>query len=68
MLEGDPVPFYRRFSFDDRVIIDDGKDVVAVVTAYAYRRTREPVVECSWMHAGTVQTHWIEEWRLSKAP
>jgi hypothetical protein len=59
--------FYSDFRIGDRVVIDQDNSLVASVTAYLYRSTGAQA-EISWVHAGTIQTAWIDVWRLSKAP
>jgi len=58
--------FESPFGYLDKVHIDGDESITATVLAFAFRETRPPIVECSWVHAGAVQTHWIEETRLTK--
>ena len=58
--------FVSRFAFQDRVIIDGGRDLVGVVTGFNFRE-RSYMVAVSWIHNGTSCEAWIEEWRLEMA-
>lgn len=56
---------YTKFERSERVHIDGDRSLTATVTAYLYRT--EGQYEISWVHNGTIQTVWIEEFRLSRA-
>lgn len=67
MLAAEPVVFKSKFANGDTVYIDRDESITATVTGHIFR-DRFVQVEVSWVHAGAVQTHWIDEWRLSPAP
>lgn len=68
-----PAPFRAKgraleskWDFGDRVWIDGEGSIEAVVTALQFRSDRAPMVELSWIHNGTNQVAWFEDWRLTK--
>jgi hypothetical protein len=54
-----------KFAFGDRVIIDNDKSLVAVVTAFSFRLHGYAQIEVAWVHNGDTKSAWIEAWRLS---
>lgn len=58
--------FSSRFSLGERVIIDGDPSMVVRVTGYLWRSVCQ--IEVSWVHCGSINTSWIEEWRLSPNP
>lgn len=60
------VSFKSSFAIGDRVLIDGCRDLVGRVTAYLWRSTGCQI-EVSWIHNGTAQSAWIDDWRLTAA-
>ncbi len=58
--------FISRFDFGDRVEIDADPDMVGVVAGVIWRDNGEHAIEVSWVHNGTLQTHWFSERRLAR--
>lgn len=58
--------FASRFSLGERVIIDNDPSMIVLVTGFMWRAIGH--VEVSWVHCGSLNTSWIEAWRLSPAP
>ena len=55
-----------EFNYRDRVIIDGGADLVAVVTGFFFRETGV-FVEICWFANGDAKEARIEDWRLKLA-
>ena len=58
---------YVAFKLGTRVHIDGG-DMHGVITAVLFRMERTATYEVSYIHNGTQQQPWIEEWRLEAVP
>lgn len=56
--------YYPEFGFGDKVIIDNEKSLVGIVTGILWRSTLSQV-EVSWFHSGTHHSEWFAEWRIS---
>jgi hypothetical protein len=56
--------FNARFRRGSKVVIDNDKSIIAIVTAHLFRGDI-CTVECTWFSNGDLKTCWIEEWRLS---
>lgn len=58
--------FEAAFNLGDKVIVDEGQELVAVVTGVQFR-SAAPSIEISWFDSGKHETVWIEPWRLRLA-
>lgn len=55
------------YDITEKVTIDDCKDLVGVITAVMAEGTKlSPSYRVSWIHNGSAQHAWIEEWRLTR--
>ena len=55
------------FQIGDKVIIDEDKTLVAIITACVERATNLHIYDVSFVHNGTPQTFSIDEFRLAPA-
>lgn len=54
--------FETKFSYRDRVCIDQDHSIIAVVISFVFRTTQAvPIIKCSWIHNGEVKTQFFEE-------
>lgn len=58
--------FYSVFKFGDRVLIDQQKDLICVVTGFNFRDVGLSIA-VSWLHNGEVKDAAVEEFRLTWA-
>lgn len=62
--------FQSIFEPFDRVIIDEDRSMVGVVTCFQFRPTSDggtnQVIEVSYVHNGDVKVAWIEMTRLTR--
>lgn len=56
--------YLSKFALQQRVSIDTDEAIIGTVTGIAFRVTRDPTIEVSWMHNGDAKSAWFEEWRL----
>jgi hypothetical protein len=55
------------FNGGDYVVVDNSKDIKAVVLAVLVRGSPGHVsYDLSWFHNGSSCSAWIEEWRMEK--
>jgi len=55
------------YDIGDRVTIDRDESLIGVVTAVCHRGTGLNVTyEVSYIHCGSSNSPWVEEWRLNK--
>ena len=59
--------YHSVYKLGDWVYIDDDTSIKGVVTTVQFSTEKSPLLEVSWMHNGTAQSAWIQEWRLEMA-
>lgn len=57
-----------KFVPKDRVIIDEDKDLIAIVTAINIHPDSAPQYAIEWFDAGSAKLLTLDEFRLSPAP
>jgi len=55
-----------QFDIRDNVRIDGDDSVRGVIVAIRWSRDEHPQYEVSWMHNGSAEFIYFDEWRLSK--
>ena len=55
---------FAPFAFADKVHIDSDRDLIAVVTGFAWKDQQGVSVEVSYIHNGDAKVAWLEPWRL----
>lgn len=61
-------PYQGAFSIWEKVCFAGDESIVATVTAYMFRGSRDPVVEISYFHNGDWKVVWVDEALLRSAP
>lgn len=59
--------FVSDWRLSQRVHIDGDTSIIATVTGFCFRLSRQPTVEVSYFHNGDSKSAWVEETRLSSA-
>jgi hypothetical protein len=55
------------YRLKQRVLIDGGEDMPAVIVRIILRADARPLYDCEWVNDGAMQCATIEEFRLSAA-
>lgn len=56
--------FTSKFSLGERVAIDGGRNVIAIVIGFCFY-ARSYQVQVSWWNSGTLVEQWIDDTRLT---
>jgi hypothetical protein len=56
--------YYAEFSIAEKVRID-GSEIIGTVTGFQFRYSAGPTYAVDWLHNGTNNSFWLEEYRLA---